>query len=52
MRLLEWNTETQMYECSECRWRQALNTEASDPAEKLEREFEMHRCEEYQQKAA
>ena len=52
MRLLVWNTERQMYECSDCRWIQALCSDCSDPAEKLEIEFDAHRCEEHQRKIA
>ncbi len=52
MRFLVWNTEMQKYECSDCRWKQALNPESSDPAERLEHEFAAHSCEEHQRKAA
>lgn len=52
MRFLVWNTEMQKYECSDCRWKQALNPESSDPAERLEHEFAAHNCEEHQRKAA
>jgi hypothetical protein len=52
MRCLVWNTEMQKYECSDCRWKQALNPESSDPAERLEHEFAAHNCEEHQRKAA
>jgi hypothetical protein len=52
MRFLVWNTEMQKYECSDCRWKQALNPESNDPAERLEHEFAAHNCEEHQRKAA
>ena len=52
MRFLVWNGDTQKYECSECRWKQALSTDSSDPAERLEMQFDAHACEEHQRKAA
>jgi hypothetical protein len=52
MRFMVWNTEMQKYECSHCSWKQAILADCSDPAEKLELEFQTHRCEEYLQKAA
>ena len=52
MRFLVWNSEMQKYECSDCRWKQALNPESNDPAERLEHEFAAHNCEEHQRKAA
>lgn len=52
MRFLLWNTETQKYECTECSWRQALCSESNHPAERLELEFQTHRCEEHQRKSA
>ncbi|HWB32473.1 MAG TPA: hypothetical protein VG714_04805 [Acidobacteriaceae bacterium] len=52
MRFLTWNTETQKYECSECCWKEALCADCNDPAERLELNFQGHRCEEHQRKAA
>jgi hypothetical protein len=52
MRLLVWNGERRMYECSDCRWKQELCADCNDPAEKLELQFARHRCVEHQQKSA
>ncbi len=52
MRFLVWNGDRQKYECSECSWKQALRTDCSDPAERLEMQFDQHSCEEHQRKAA
>jgi hypothetical protein len=52
MRFMVWNAEMQRYECRECRWQQALCAACNDPAEKLELEFQAHRCEDHQKKAA
>jgi hypothetical protein len=52
MRFMIWNTEMQTFECNECRWHQALCTDCSDPAERVEMEFNLHRCEEHQQRSA
>lgn len=52
MRFLVWNTETKQYDCSECSWKQALSAASNDPAERLELEFQSHRCEDFQRKAA
>jgi hypothetical protein len=52
MRFLVWNTERKFYECSDCHWKQALCADCNDPAEKLELQFTMHRCVEYQRKSA
>lgn len=52
MRLMSWNTNSQMFECNECQWQQALSTDCTDPAERVEQEFRQHRCEEHGHKAA
>ena len=52
MRTMIWNTETQAYECNACQWEQAICTNCSDPAERLELDFSLHRCEEYRERAA
>lgn len=46
------DTETQKYQCSDCRWKQALCADCNDPAEKLELEYQAHRCEDHGSKAA
>ena len=52
MRFLEWNTEAQTYECTECDWEQALNVQCSYPAERLELEFKTHGCKDFPQPRA
>ena len=52
MRFMVWNTETQKYECSVCRWKQSICADCNDPAERLEHDFDTHVCEQHQQKAA
>jgi hypothetical protein len=52
MRFMIWNTKMQVFECNVCRWSQALSPDSNDPAERLELEFSLHRCEEHRRKSA